>query len=103
MVSSDKEVHAHDLLSIQLQDQIKKEQKKSLVYFDVGKDDQFEMMYKYFETLKNYQFNIDDLLKRLNDYQEIHNYAQSVLMNSQRLSVITQEVSTLKNRSTDLT
>ena len=53
MVSEDGAVHAHDLISMQIQDRLKKEQRRGLTYLD-NDDDTFEILFKYYETLKNY-------------------------------------------------
>jgi len=53
-VISDKgQIHAHDLMSMQIKDNVKKAQRKSLSFLDED-DDTFEVLFKYYETLKNY-------------------------------------------------
>lgn len=46
-------VHAHDILSMKVREQVKKDQRKTLTYID-NDDDEFELLFKYFETLKTY-------------------------------------------------
>jgi hypothetical protein len=43
-------------------------------------DDTFEILFKYYETLKNYQGNINGLIKRIKDYNEDQAFAQKILM-----------------------
>ena len=49
----DEQVHAHDLLAVKLQDDIIRDHKKNLYLLDPKQDDRFEVLFKYFETIKN--------------------------------------------------
>lgn len=69
----------YDLLSISIRDQLKKEQRKSLLFLDEA-DDMFEILFKYYETIKNYQGNLEDMHNKINTYNEDKEFADKLLM-----------------------
>lgn len=50
-----------------------------MIFLD-NDDDQFEIMFKYYETLRGYQRNLDDLLSKIRTYDEDQKYAEKVVM-----------------------
>jgi hypothetical protein len=42
-----------------MRNSIKQEQRKRLVFIDTEKDDQFEILFKYYETLRNLKVNVE--------------------------------------------
>ena len=68
-VDKDGKKIAHDLLSIHVEDVFKREQRKNLLFFD-GDDDVFELLFKYYKTVKNYEALMNDLLDRYQRFLE---------------------------------
>jgi hypothetical protein len=46
---------------------VKKDQRKSLIFID-KEDDKFEMLFKYYESLKGYQRNLQELSQIMGQY-----------------------------------
>ena len=73
-------LHPHDLLSVQIRDEYSRKVLTSGIMIDQDKDDMFEILFKYYETLVKFQTNLDDLYAKLTSYQEDQNYAEKILM-----------------------
>jgi hypothetical protein len=54
---------------MKLQDDIKRMHKRSLIYLTPKSDDRYEVLFKHFETLKNQDFALKELARRMATYQ----------------------------------
>lgn len=102
MISDKGQIHAHDLMSMQIKDNVKKAQRKSLTYLDED-DDTFEVLFKYYETLKNYQENMDHLLKEMNGYTDEQKFNQKLNMKTKQALFLDQELDTVKKKAQVMT
>jgi biopolymer transport protein ExbD len=67
---NDTEIHPHDLLSESIKAEYKKKILNQGILIDLDKDDQFEILYKYYELLLKFISNLDDMYFKINGYQE---------------------------------
>jgi hypothetical protein len=51
-----------------------------LIFIDTEKDDQFEILFKYYETLRNFKVNVDHQSKIRKDFEEDYLYAEKAIL-----------------------
>lgn len=68
------------MLSLKLKNEIKQEQRKQLIFIDSEKDDQYEILFKYYETLRNFMANVEHMDKISKDYQNDFKYAGDAIL-----------------------
>lgn len=100
-IADDGNVHAHDLISMRIQDRIKTDQRKSLAMID-GDDDQFEIMFKYYETIKNYQQNLGDLHNTIKMFNDDQIFAQKIVMKAAQGEQLNEELEIVKKKTASL-
>ena len=64
----EKNIHPHDLLSAKIRREYTSKILTSGTMLDLVKDDQFEILFKYYETLVKFQTNLDELYQKLTSY-----------------------------------
>eukprot|EP00347_Sterkiella_histriomuscorum_P022120 403331610 len=98
----EKNIHPHDLLSAKIRTEYASKILTSGTMLDVVKDDQFEILFKYYETLVKFQTNLDELYQKLTSYQEDQQYAEKILMRNDQTRAVDDELQRLENKSKDL-
>ena len=64
----EKNIHPHDLLSAKIRTEYASKILTSGTMLNLIKDDQFEILFKYYETLVKFQTNLDELYQKLTSY-----------------------------------
>lgn len=70
------DIHPHDLLSASIRSEYKKKILNSGVFIDIERDDQFEILFKYYELLLKFISNLDDMYHRIYSYQGDQSYSE---------------------------
>ena len=65
----DGKIHSQDLLALRVHQEVKLQGKKSLTTLDPT-DDHFEILFKHYETLKNYMSDMHILGKKIASYRK---------------------------------
>ncbi len=96
------QLHAHDLIALRLQDDLKVQQKKSLTYLNPETDDKFEVLFKHLETLKNQDMSLRELQDRMAGYYKDLEFSQKILVKSRQMEILDEQFTMLKGRSESL-
>ena len=95
-------VHPHDLLAIKVQDEIKRQQRNTLTYLSPEADDQYEVLFKYFETLKAHESTLKELLERAAGYKTDHIFGAKILAKPRQMEIIEEQFRMLQGKSDSL-
>ncbi len=76
-------------------DSLAKSKDISLVFLN-DNDDMFEILFKYYETLKNYQTNLEDMGNKIYTYQEDKEFADKLLMKPKQAQQFSEELDIVK-------
>ena len=86
-----------------MRNSIKQEQRKRLVFIDTEKDDQFEILFKYYETLRNFKINVEHQTKIHRDFEEDFIYAEKLLFKPHQLEALDSELRKVRDKTDVLT
>ncbi len=86
-----------------MRNSIKQEQRKRLVFIDTEKDDQFEILFKYYETLRNLKVNVEHQTKIHRDFEEDFIYAEKLLFKPHQLEALDSELRKVRDKTDLLT
>ena len=86
-----------------MRNSIKQEQRKRLVFIDTEKDDQFEILFKYYETLRNLKINVEHQTKIHRDFEEDFIYAEKLLFKPHQLEALDSELRKVRDKTDLLT
>ena len=93
------ELHAHDLLSAKIRDEYYRKHVMSNIMIKVEEDDQFEILYKYYETLHIINRKLDDLYEKLTSYQEDQQFAEKIVARHDQIRNSEDEIKRLEEKT----
>lgn len=96
------QLHAHDLIALRLQDEMKIQQKKSLSYLDPSQDDDFEVVFKHMQTLKHLALSLSELQARMSSYHQDLMFSHKILVKPQQTGLLEEQYGMLKSKSESL-
>mmetsp|Transcript_13063 Transcript_13063/g.12911 ORF Transcript_13063/g.12911 Transcript_13063/m.12911 type:complete len:81 (+) Transcript_13063:162-404(+) len=66
------------------------------------KDDQFEVLFKYYETMQNFQKNMQELEGKANGYQQDQKFYEDGILKERQLKTLKEEVSFIEAKAAKL-
>ncbi len=101
-MSEETAIHAHDLLALKIQDDMKMQMKQSLAYLHPLEDDRRESLFKYYETLKNQEYAINELQEKILGYRNDLMFSMKILAKPRQNDLLEEQVNMLKGKSESL-